>query len=31
LDASRPELLQELQRLYRDNHMFSISEAVLGD
>lgn len=30
-DPSRPELLQELQRLYRDNRMFSISEAVLGD
>ncbi|MBV8794424.1 MAG: acyl-CoA dehydrogenase [Hyphomicrobiales bacterium] len=30
IDASRPELLQELQRLYRDNRMFSISEAALG-
>ena len=30
MDASRPELLQELQRLYRDNRMFSISEAVLA-
>jgi alkylation response protein AidB-like acyl-CoA dehydrogenase len=31
IDASRPELMQELQRLYWDNRMFSISEAVLGD
>jgi alkylation response protein AidB-like acyl-CoA dehydrogenase len=31
LDASRPDLLQELQRLYRDNRMFSTSEAVLGN
>jgi len=30
MDASRPELLQELQRLYRDNRMFSMSEAALG-
>jgi hypothetical protein len=31
IEASRPELLQELQRLHRDNRMFSMSEAVLGD
>jgi alkylation response protein AidB-like acyl-CoA dehydrogenase len=31
MDASRPELVQALQRLHRDNRMFSISEAVLGD
>jgi alkylation response protein AidB-like acyl-CoA dehydrogenase len=31
IDGSRPELLQQLQRLYRDNRMFSISEAALGN
>jgi alkylation response protein AidB-like acyl-CoA dehydrogenase len=31
MDASRPELVQELQRLHRDNRMFSTSESVLGD
>jgi alkylation response protein AidB-like acyl-CoA dehydrogenase len=30
IDAARPELLQELERLYRHNRMFSISEAALG-
>jgi alkylation response protein AidB-like acyl-CoA dehydrogenase len=31
IDASRPQLLQELQRLHRDNRMFSISEEALGN
>jgi hypothetical protein len=30
IDASRPELLQELRNLYRDNRMFSVSAAALG-
>ena len=30
IDASRPELLQELRNVYRDNRMFSVSAAVLG-
>ena len=30
IDASRPELLQELRSLYRDNRMFSVSAAALG-
>jgi hypothetical protein len=31
IDASRPQVLQELLRLHRDNRMFSISEAALGN
>jgi alkylation response protein AidB-like acyl-CoA dehydrogenase len=31
IDASRPQLLQDLQQLHRDNRMFSISEAALGN
>jgi hypothetical protein len=31
IDAYRPELLQELRRLHRDNRMFSIGAAVLGN
>ncbi|MGB7975701.1 MAG: acyl-CoA dehydrogenase [Roseiarcus sp.] len=31
MDASRPELLQELRRLQRDNRMFSVSAAALGN
>jgi hypothetical protein len=30
IDASRPELLQELRKLHRDNCMFSVSAAALG-
>ena len=30
IDASRPELLQELRTLHRDNRMFSVSAAALG-
>ena len=30
IDASRPELLQELRNLSRDNRMFSVSAAALG-
>jgi hypothetical protein len=30
IDASRPELLQELRSLHRDNRMFSVSAAALG-
>jgi hypothetical protein len=30
IDASRPELLQELRKLHRDNRMFSISAGALG-
>jgi alkylation response protein AidB-like acyl-CoA dehydrogenase len=30
IDASRPELLQEIRNLYRDNRMFSVSAAALG-
>ena len=31
IDASQPELLQELRRLHRDNRMFSVSAAALGN
>ncbi len=31
IDAARPELLQELRRLHRDNRMFSVSAAALGN
>lgn len=30
IDASRPEVLQELRKLYRDNCMFSVSATALG-
>jgi hypothetical protein len=30
IDASRPQLLQELRKLHRDNRMFSVSAAALG-
>jgi alkylation response protein AidB-like acyl-CoA dehydrogenase len=30
IDACRPELLQELRTLHRDNRMFSVSAAALG-
>jgi alkylation response protein AidB-like acyl-CoA dehydrogenase len=30
IDASRPELLQELRKLHRDNRMFSVSADALG-
>ena len=30
IDASRPELLQELRTLYRDNRMFSVTAVALG-
>ncbi len=30
IDASRPELLQELRKLHRDNRMFSVSAVPLG-
>jgi hypothetical protein len=30
IDASRPELLQELRKLHRDNRMFSVTAAALG-
>ena len=31
IDAVRPQLLRELQRLHRENRMFSISESALGN
>jgi hypothetical protein len=31
IDAGRPELLQELRRLHRDNRMFSVGAAALGN
>ena len=31
IDAYRPELLQELRRLHRDNRMFSVGAAALGN
>jgi alkylation response protein AidB-like acyl-CoA dehydrogenase len=30
IDAARPELLEELRKLHRDNRMFSVSAAALG-